>query len=241
MAASTVGAARWRLRFALQLAYSDNLDEYSDGRWLDLRDNVWRFLGNGLPIAVGELIVRADTKTSNHQRQFKQDDYRELQRKVVELFDERFIDAPDRGAVIPWVSKRGGGTTEFSALVLDGSPSFCVVALEGGLTAFTKTGEPINVFLEVLGLTLASLDTSRVKLCPECKKRLFYKEGRKKFCSEKCRAARNYRVWSADKKNREKKLEADREGSHRRYKERVQRTKGKNVKVQRKPRKGAKK
>ena len=73
-------------------------------------------------------------------------------------------------------------------------------------------------------------------MCPECGERLFYKAGRRKFCSTRCRDRANFRAWKSRSENREKKLKADREGSHQRYVDRVKKAKG-NVKVDRRPRK----
>lgn len=181
-----------KLAFAARFAYLD-LDAFDEDGRRGLGVEITKFLGEGEQEIVGGrsfLAVPLDLK-SLRRGDFEAIDLRGLQTEVKAHLERLAPGGGEEGGVR---ITRDGKSTAISV-------RSSITRFSGGVL-FQVVGTTRNVFLYVLINLLSTLisadELSRLVRCanPDCPgKRLFYKYGRKRFCSTTCANYVNYHAW----------------------------------------------
>lgn len=179
---------RQRLRWAVEFAGLD-LAHLRPGDRLNLHDETYRFLGfepegGSDPAEAGFMTIPTQDPTEA--------DMGKLQAEVLRLLDWA-ASHPDL--------RQGGDLPEFEI-----TSRWRVVPIPGGPMSLMAAGDVRNLFLTRLIFLLAQEGFDNLQRCPEYEhpecKRLFWKVGRKRYCSRQCTNRAVFRAWSKDPKKK---------------------------------------
>lgn len=178
---STIRSQEDRVQWLVDFAYRD-LGKFREGDWLNLRDDLAAFFGKSLnvsPTVLGSRAAVDYVKTGATS-----DWFGKLQRQVRAMLRSRFSersypDIEDDAVELP------------SRYVLTGYQGWTLMELVSEKGAESAERE----ILFVASLALATTDSARIQLCPSCEQRLFWRKGRQKYCSDKCRHHESYQAW----------------------------------------------
>lgn len=233
--------AEERLRFVVAFA-EKNLDGLRPGDWLNLRDELGRFLGDdvwrfrgmtmsssGGPIPIPQGDPQQDFLgfTSPLEpplpEDYPEEGFRALQREVRELL-KRVVDVRDD------VASSSRAHYHPLSLRLSVAPrSFVRQTLKGGVMVrregifLTFAGSVRDAFLMTLALLVVRVGTERILRCAECS-RIFVRVRRQERCSRACTNKAGFRRWLQTPKGRRRtatQAAAARARYERKIKERV--------------------
>jgi len=206
---------RDRIDFAVKFAQAD-LANLREGDWLNLREDILAFVTN--PSARGVVMMPTENDLSR-------EDFKSWQKDVYAIFAGL---AAHRG-----IGDRGTRAEQVKTQVKTFSiPTFPVNTKMGvspfGNSALVMFSGPVrDLFLYRLSLLLDQ-DPSRIFRCksPDCD-RIFFRIRKQKYCSPRCQTREFMRTWRKDNEGNESEL------NHKRYKNRVEKTRGRPTKVAR--------
>ena len=202
-----------RLKFVVALATMD-LDKARPGDWSNLRDDLGAFFGLTRQNFNQEFNVRTPGAwlpiPMSSPGTMSDQDLRQLQMETRKILE--YVSAPR-----PAGQKGAQAGPRFCNQTIEKRP---YLTDEGGL-AYLITGEPHELFLEVLfKLFEQAGSVSPVLRCPECDD-LFYRVRKQRYCTRRCVSKANWRTYMktdagktakrrADKKRRKKVAERKR-------------------------------
>lgn len=185
---TTTSRLKWALSFA-----NDDLEELREGDWLNLRDDIGRFLGIGVSLS-HTLPAFAPAVVGTQPAAMSEDAIRDLQAATRAL-----------------IRNSAGGTrrpTSDAAAVYTGSATPIKTSVSWTLFGSAPeqtpprmlvlcSGELRDVFLNQLVFLLLEAGPSNLRRCPApgCE-RIFWKFGRRKYCSQRCTNRAVFQAWS---------------------------------------------
>jgi hypothetical protein len=199
-------AARW-LRRMVDFANAD-LGTMRAGDVLNLREDLDHFVLLG-PGGVGGVAWPAPSQLSDEELAALQEKTRALLATVLSDADSAQVTAPGVATASASPIRIG----EMTWHLIPASP------LDGGPRRRLQTsGAPADVFQLQLLLVIGQYGTDRIKRCPrpECG-RLFWKFGRRRYCSRQCTNAASPKVRAALRKNNAHVKRSEAAAARRRY------------------------
>ena len=207
-----------RIQFLLDFAYRD-VAEMTRGDRFNLEDDFKAFLGFDVVRSSTEpIVIFGSAWTLDHVRKADVAWLRRLQKRIKDLFAPPPT-STGRGAPMQASKRRQNERRQkiepfkfpqgYALLRDGGSTVIQILAFSGG----GKVAE--DEIITIASLTLATMDSDRLQLCPECEERFFWRVRRQKYCTPSCRQDANYQAWLARESNRDRKRAMDRERSRR--------------------------
>jgi hypothetical protein len=205
-----------RLRFAVNFAQAD-LKALRRGDRLNLRDDLFMF-AHSVPYSSDEdLEVNAGDVFLSRKIAL-----REMSDEQIEKVRGEFLEILD-GLSMP------KGRSRFATVGPLPRLQFYAGEGEGGATIiFASSQDPREVLLyRLMRLLESSANTSRLQICPECR-RIYIKVKRQKYCSQRCANRAYIREWRSSK--------GESKANHKQYEKRTKAKTAKSVQVGRRPR-----
>jgi hypothetical protein len=182
-----------RLSWAVSFANED-LAGLREGDWLNLRDDVGRFLGFDTELLLDSAPAFVPVPREQ-PRDVSDTDIKNLQLETRALLQAGAgLDVP-RG---PGMQVRTGSTKRVSTEI-----KCALHRLGGDRLVVQASGGLRDVFLTAVVFLMVGGGPSNLRRCPapECE-RLFWKSGRRKYCSQQCTNRAVFRAWSQTEKGK---------------------------------------
>jgi hypothetical protein len=200
-----VSDLEWAVSFALR-----DLDAIRPGDWLNLRDELTRFMGfrEGQPSTLGYVALSRPIPA-----QASEDYIRELHAETTEMLDMVLALRDAGGPTTTTTRKRDlrETTVRWSAFALR----------SGGPVVLQAMGDLKSLFRLRLLFLFAQEGANRLVRCPVCQ-RPFWKAGRKKYCSRACTNKAVFGAWLKSDKGRTRSTRAAKQArENRAYKRRL--------------------
>lgn len=217
-----------KLRFLVAFCGQD-LDGFRPGDWLNLRDDLGKFLGEvqGQELTIiGRVLLCANESfegyTTEHIRALQQEVTRILQAVAISALQEK-LEAKKRASKETHIST---GALPSTQTTISWTPSQhhafgCVLLGHGSIR---------DVALTCVVLLIAE-HPFRVMKCPECGT-LFFRNKKQQFCSSRC----GDRLYMRLRRQKEAVRDRESDSNHRQYAKRVRQKTGRNVSIGRKRR-----